>query len=166
MLAVTSFKEVLEWILKLKKQYNYNTKRDIIFNETGIDIRENESLNTKNSFRVGIDIPYLRHPKFLDAQYCDDEMLKNYMIPCLEFMIDNTSENPYKMHLGFEKSELEKFQRIVENRIYFKHQNDINLAKFFDFVNLIDKRRNVNFLETFPEMSNFFNSCKQARNRF
>jgi organic radical activating enzyme len=162
-LAITSFKDVLEWILILKKQYNYNPKRGLILKDTNYDIRKNNTVESKNSFRVGIDIPYLRHPSFLDAQHCDENLLKNYMIPCLEFMIDNTSDNPYKMHLSFEKYELEKFQRIVENRLYFKGQSDVNRAKFFDFINSIDKRRNINFIETFPEMENYYNLCKEFR---
>jgi organic radical activating enzyme len=163
MLAITSFKQVLEWVLELKKKYNYNTKRDLVFNETGIDIRQNKSSNSKNSFRVGIDIPYLRHPNFLDAQYCDDDMIKNYMIPCLDFMINNTSENPYGLHLGFEKYELEKFQRIVENRMYFKQEeHDINRSKFVNFIDKIDERRNLNFIETFPEMKDVYYRWKDV----
>lgn len=166
MLAITSFKDVLEWVLELKKQYNYNDKRDLILNDTGYDLRKNNCKKTENFFRVGIDIPYLRHPEYLDSQYCDDNLLFNYMIPCLEFMIDNTSDNPFKMHLAFERYELEKFQRIVENRLYFKNNNiDMYRAKFFDFVNQIDARRNYNFLNTFPEMEEYYNKCKLAYNQ-
>ena len=164
-LAVTSFMDVLKWILNLKKEYNYNLKRDLIYKETSYDIRENLSSNSTNGFRVGIDIPYLRHPEFLDAQYCDENLLINYMIPCLNFMVDNTSDNPYKLHLGFEKYELEKFQRIVENRLYFKNNNEKDRAKFYDFINQIDLRRNINFLKTFPEMESYYNSCRSAREK-
>jgi organic radical activating enzyme len=167
MLSITSFEKVLEWILKLKKQYNHNAKRELIFNETGHDIRENKSIKGPNSFRVGIDVPYLRHPEYLDAQYCTDDLLINYMIPCLNLMLDNTSDNPYKIHLGFEKYEIEKFQRIVENRLYYKKKNTgIYRAKFFDFINQIDQRRDVNFVKTFPEMKSFYETCRNERNRF
>jgi organic radical activating enzyme len=167
-LSVTSFKQVLEWILKLKKQYNYNFNRNSIFNDTGIDVRTNRSVQNKNSFRVGIDIPYLRHPRYLDAQYCDNDLLIKHMIPCLDYMIANSSENKYQIHLGFEKYEVEKFQRIVENRLYFKEMQevvDLNRAKFFDFVNQIDSRRNQSFLRTFPEMEQYYNQCENLRNQ-
>lgn len=165
-LAITSFKNVLEWILTLKKQFNYNIKRDQIHKDTKIDIRKNGTVNSVNNFRVGIDVPYLRHPKFLDAQYCDDNLLMDYMIPSLEYMIENIGDNPYNMHLGFEKYEVEKFQRIVENRLYFNNANtetNIIRAKFFDFVNQIDKRRGESFLETFPEMFEYYEECKKQR---
>lgn len=165
-LAITSFQQILNWILELKKKYNYNIKRDLIFKDTGYDIKKNNSIETANTYRVGIDIPYLRHPNFFDAQYCDDKMLVDYMIPSLEFMIDNTSDNPYNMHLGFEKYETEKFQRIIENRIYSKYSQENKkscLAQFYEFVNEIDLRRKTSFLETFPEMQRFYYECKQSR---
>lgn len=162
-LAVTSFMDILKWILALKKIYNYNPKRDLVFNDTGYNLKKNTAINLENSFRVGIDIPYLRHPEFLDVQFCDDNLLLNYIIPCLEFMIDNTSENPYKAHLGFEKYELEKFQRIVENRLYFKGDSKPNRIKFYEYINSIDKRRNQNFLGTFPEMLDFYNMCMKEK---
>jgi hypothetical protein len=168
MLAITSFVDVLKWILQLKQKYNFNPKRELVYSETNYDLKTNKAIKSSNSFRVGIDIPYLRHPEFLDVQYCNDDLLLNYMLPCLEFMIDNTSDNPWKAHLSFEKYELEKFQRIVENRLYFKGHNNKNImqAKFFDFINAIDKRRNLHFLEVFPEMQNWHNNCKESKEIF
>lgn len=162
LLAITSFQTLLEWVLKLKKKYNYNHKTNLILKDTGYDLRKNNQPELENSFRVGIDIPYLRSPEYLDAQYCDDNLLMNYMIPCLEFMIDNTNDNPYKQHLSFEKYELEKFQRIVENRLYFKSNDYKNQYKFVDFVDKMDQRRNLNFLKTFPEMKEFYRRYKNV----
>jgi len=122
MLAITSFKDVLEWILELKKKYNYNHHRDYILKETGYDFRSNSSQENIHGFRVGIDIPYLRHPECLDVQYCDDDMLLNHMIPCIEYMISNMCRGSLDMHLGFEPYEVEKFQRIITNRLYFHNK--------------------------------------------
>lgn len=77
------------------------------------------------------------------------------MIPCLEFMSSNASHSTFTYHLGFEPYEIEKFERIVSNRLYFNNINNIeknkNLivkfrAKFYDFINELDNRRNTNFL--------------------
>lgn len=162
LLAITSFQTLLEWVLKLKKKYNYNHKTNLILKDTGYDLRKNNQPELENLFRVGIDIPYLRSPDYLDAQYCDDNLLMNYMIPCLEFMIDNTNENSYNEHLNFKKYELEKFQRIVENRLYFKSNDYKNQYKFVDFVDKMDQRRNLNFLKTFPEMKEFYRRYKNV----
>lgn len=174
MLAITSFQEVLAWILDLKQKYNFNHKRAAILENTGYDIRINDSNESVNGFRVGIDIPYLRHPQWLDAQYCTDDLLENYMIPCLEFMAANSSYSSFTNHLGFEPYEIDKFERIVSNRLYFnnkyKDRNE-NLvlkyrAKFYDFINELDKTRNTKFLESFPEMTDFYNECKSRNDEY
>ena len=35
-------------------------------------------------------------------------------------------------------------------------------AEFFDFINTKDRRDGTNFLEVFPEMTEFYEECKQA----
>jgi hypothetical protein len=39
----------------------------------------------------------------------------------------------------------------------------VHRSRFYDFVNDIDNRHSVNFLETFPEMNKFYLECKQAK---
>jgi organic radical activating enzyme len=169
MLSITSFEDVLKWILELKQKYNYNHKRSEIFEKTGYDIRLNDSKKTNHSFRVGIDIPYLRHPEFFDVQYSSDELVEKYMLPALDFMSRNVGVTDIKMHLGFEPYEVEKFERIVKNRIKNGNSESVLNAiasqsfKFYDFINELDKRRNTDFLKTFPEMEEFYNKCKYIR---
>lgn len=142
-LAITSFQDLLKWILRLKIEYN-----------------------KKNKFRVGIDIPYLRYPQCLDAQYCTPELINQYIIPSLEFikanLVDYLRVNNYN---GFEKYECSRFERIVsdiQNSVGKDTENiRSNRSKFYHFVNSIDKRRKQNFLATFPEMLEFYNLCKQ-----
>lgn len=171
LLAVTSFKEVLEWILVMKKKYNFNHQRHNLLQNTGYDVRSNASEQNVNSFRVGIDIPYLRHPVWLDTQLASDELLLNYMIPCLEFMVENEGRSSLAMHLGFEPYEVEKFERIIVHRMYFKKKHigadreDIAGArqKFYEMIELLDQRRGTDFLSVFPEMSDFYLECKKAK---
>jgi len=139
LLAITSFKEVLEHLLFLKNKYNTGRSR------------------------VGIDIPYVRYPQCLDVQYCDDSLIE-YIQDCYNFMNDNVNNDTcgYK----FEPYEVKKLERILKNRLNFKYdKNEINImrAKFYDFVNALDKRRGMNFLETFPEMENFYRICAESK---
>jgi hypothetical protein len=80
-------------------------------------------------------------------------------------MVDNYSDSEYSLHLGFEKFEVQKFQRIVENRLYFNNKElaSTNKAKFYDFITEVDRRRSLDFLNTFPEMEDFFEECLQCR---
>jgi len=41
-----------------------------------------------------------------------------------------------------------------------------NRSSFYEFVNEYDIRRNTNFLEYFPEMTDFYNLCKFENDRF
>ena len=178
-LSITSFLPLLEWILELKKTYNPNNTIEHIENSTGYKLLDNDSFsnrknkNPSHSSVVGIDIPYLRHPVFLDAQICSHDMVEQYLIPALKFMAENTANPTWTDHQGFETWEVEKLKRIVNDRIYYNKKNDperekhIDIVKrrykFYDFVNAMDARRDINFLETFPEMKNFYTQCAYAK---
>ena len=47
----------------------------------------------------------------------------------------------------------------------YNDQTDINKnkAKFYDFVNEIDRRRSLDFAATFPEMIKFYEECQQEK---
>jgi MoaA/NifB/PqqE/SkfB family radical SAM enzyme len=171
-LAITSFQKVLEWILDLKARFNKNHYRTALYEKTGYDFT-NSVKNIENSFRVGIDVPYLRHPEWLDVMYCSDELFEKYMFPTYEFMAKNTGHTEVMQHYGFEPVETSKFERIVMNRAYFLKKglddsvrDDIvkNRSKFYDFINQLDSRRNTDFAKTYPEMENFYKLCKENRN--
>ena len=119
---------------------------------------------------VGIDIPYLRSPEFLDAHYADKDLIQQYLIPAMDFISKNASNSVWGMHQGFEPHEVEKLKRIVMEMLYFNKNNSdstervvIHRARFYDFVNDIDRRHNRNFLETFPEMTDYYHKCKAAK---
>jgi organic radical activating enzyme len=181
-LSITSFETLLEWILELKKKYNPNNTIEHIEKSTGFRLLSNGSFserknkNPSHSSVIGIDIPYLRHPVFLDAQICSHDMVEQYLIPCLKFMSENTSNPTWTDHQGFETWEVEKLKRIVNDRIYYNKKNDpdreshIDVVKrrykFYDFVNTMDQRRNTNFLETFPEMKAFYDQCRESKDYY
>lgn len=172
--AVTSFKKVLEWVLELKKKYNFNPQRTNLLNKTGYDFRTNPSEPNPNGFRVGIDIPYLRSPEWLDAQYCSNDLFEEYMYETFEFLNSNICLTGMTNHLGFEPYEVNKFERIFMNRAFFlrkfeeKKRYDVirNRAKFYDYVNRLDERRGTNFLEVFPEMRDFYRICESAKKEY
>ena len=119
---------------------------------------------------VGLDIPYLRHPTVLDAQICSDQMVEDHLIPLMDYMAENTIDNTWSTHQGFETYEMEKLRRIVLHRLFFKKKMDpsrrdidIQRAGFYDFVNDLDKRNGTNFLEVYPEMEEFYNLCKSTK---
>jgi hypothetical protein len=44
-----------------------------------------------------------------------------------------------------------------------EEQLNTNLIRFYDYFTEYDRRRGLNFLETFPEMTEFWNEAKQLK---
>ena len=65
---------------------------------------------------------------------------------------------------GFKDYELQRLDRDIAwmrdgQRLDSEYINK-NKADFYRFFNEHDRRRNTNFLKTFPEMTEFWNECK------
>jgi organic radical activating enzyme len=141
-LSVTSYisflEKVLEWRKKYKDVYDNTGARKIIF-----------------------DIPYLKEPLQYDMLILPKEEYLPYFDKILNFVKDNLDESD---STKFSDLEYERFRRV---RDYFatKTYSDEKLLEgrkdFYNWFTEYDRRRDVNFLETFPEMSAFFEQCKQ-----
>ncbi len=139
-LSVFSYTKFLEDILKIKKEYS-NTA-------------------TKHS-PIMIDIPYLRFPLHQTMFILPSCMLLQIKSQ-VDMMYDNL-ENPNMPFMGFFQFEADKFKRIYELIV---NQSDTDTVTqdqkdFILFVDEHDKRRHTNFLETFPEMQELYNTWKK-----
>lgn len=180
-LSVTSFQQLLDWHLALKIKYNPNNTLQAVEDSTGFKLIDNDSLTERrnkspdHAVIAGIDIPYLRSPSFLDAQYATHDLLETYMLPTMDFLARNMASTIWNDHIGFENYEVEKFKRVVVHRLYFNRKNQLdreegqdilmNRAKFYDFITQNDQRRNLNFVETFPEMADYFELCRISKEK-
>jgi hypothetical protein len=72
-----------------------------------------------------------------------------------------TADQPFQ---GFKDYEVQRMQRVLdwmhEGSKLDREYVTIQRADFYRFFNEHDKRRNTNFLKTFPEMREFWNQCK------
>ena len=137
-LSVLGLQSQLEWILSLRKEHSTTYQR------------------------VWFDTPLLRQPAWQSLQ-----ILPISYINILERVADwmelhlETADNPFR---GFKDYEIQRMRRDIDwmkegcnlDTAYVKLQR----ADFYRFFNEHDKRRNTNFLETFPEMREFWNECK------
>ena len=112
--------------------------------------------------RVWFDTPLLRQPTWQSLQ-----ILPPVYVSVLERTADwmelnlETAKDPFH---GFKDYEVQRMRRNIDwmregcnlDPDYVKLQR----ADFYRFFNEHDKRRNTNFLETFPEMREFWNECK------
>jgi len=137
-LSVTSFNLFLEKVLEWRKLYHDPRRR-----------------------RIRFDTPYLKEPLQYDMHILPKEEFLPYFDKILNFIKDNTDE---KDTTKFSELEYERFRR-VRNYFATKQYDEERVIEgrkdFYNWFTEYDRRRNVNFLETFPEMEDFFNRCKQ-----
>jgi organic radical activating enzyme len=115
--------------------------------------------------RVWFDTPLLRFPSWQSLQILPPSHQQN-LIEAMAWMNENpmlvaTTES--KLH-GFHDYEVARIQRVLDwmklgisNEVQLRQER----ANFYRFFSEHDSRRNTNFLQTFPEMSEFWNHCKQ-----
>lgn len=138
-LTVTTFKTLLEKILEWRSKYH------------------NESLN---SSRIRFDTPYLKEPLQYDMNILPKSDFMPYMYDSLQFMIDNQDDSN---STKFSSLEVEKFRRVVRYMETTNYSEDRVLEgrkDFYHWFKEYDVRRGTDFEKTFPEMIEFYNSCK------
>lgn len=134
LLSGPSFKKFLEFILNLRKRFNKN--------------------NGYN--RIGMMIPYLRHPSFIEITQLSNDLKEKYTIEWKEFVKNNSNNN----ELGiFYLEELDQIDRLCAF-MNSKPADKTLMKDFYLYYTESDKRRKTNFCETFPELVDYYYSCK------
>jgi len=141
-LAVSSFKSLLEKMLEWRKQYGW--------------------YDHLKEHRIRFDTPYLKEPLQYDMNILPKEEFMPYMYEALEFIkqnVDNSASDK------FTDLEYEKFRRVVDY-METTHYSDDKLKEgrtdFHRWFTEFDRRRGTNFLETFPEYKKFYLDCKSV----
>ena len=137
-LSVLGLQRQLEWILDLRRAHSTTYQR------------------------VWFDTPLLRQPAWQSLQ-----ILPEVYVGVLERVADwmelnlETADKPFH---GFKDYEVQRMRRDIdwmrEGRTLDPDYVKLQRADFYRFFNEHDKRRKTNFLETFPEMREFWNECK------
>ena len=137
-MSVPRFRNFLQDIKEIKKMYK---------NPYGKDSR------------VQISIPYLRYPNFLAANILPKSYL-TYVEESLDYMLRNSLDEDM---IIFDNWEIEQLRRIYD---WLKNENirpDVlksNQLKFFDYIEEYAKRKNLDFLKTFPEFHSLYTTLK------
>jgi len=82
------------------------------------------------------------------------------MQECIRYM----EENLHEMH-GFKDYEVLKMQRDLDWMLQGTTDVERKRGDFYRFFSEHDRRRGTNFLETFPEMEQFWRQCEYFSNR-
>jgi organic radical activating enzyme len=112
--------------------------------------------------RVWFDTPILRQPAWQSLQILPPVYVKRLQ-DVVDWMQANL-ERPERPFQGFKDYEVQRMQRVVdwmrEGSKLASEYVKLQRADFFRFFNEHDKRRETDFLKTFPEMREFWNECK------
>jgi organic radical activating enzyme len=130
---------------------------------------------------VLLSVPYMRDPEFLAGWVLTPDYLK-YIEECVAFMKENVQvigPHPLKgtqpqydqweqlVKPGFTEYIIHDMERVLEvmkNAINTGAGRVTDLAilrqSFHKFIDESDRRRGTNFVETFPEMADFYYMCK------
>jgi hypothetical protein len=133
-LSYTGFYNYIENILRLRKKYNI--RRQLVW----------------------FDVPQLTDPDFLNPKLLSNLVYE--LERTIEFMEKNpeTQWNEFK---GFSDFEISKVQRLIDwIKSDTAFNKDLAMKNFYLFFSQHDKRRGTDFLNTFPELENFWNECK------
>ena len=98
-LSLSTFKEFLKYVLELKKTYNKSGMFEWL-ESRGLELTKLINMPGKwfteradaGKFysRVGIDIPYVRNPSFLDCNISSLDLVEKYLLPSVDFMYKNS----------------------------------------------------------------------------
>ena len=165
LLSVTSLRKFLQWILELRDQYakdRQGTKYIEIPDRGG---HKHDPYEIVPKQRIWFDIPLLRAPYWQNIEILP-QYYQSYLEEAIAFMEMNKANEEHIDYRGFKDFEIEKVKRNLE---IMKGGNNLDRdkmykarANFYKFFTQHDQRRNTNFLNTFPEMEDWWEICEEA----
>jgi hypothetical protein len=142
LLSIPKFKDYLEFVLELRKEFS----------------RETQSV-AEPFQRIWFDIPLLRKPEWLSIFNATDAQIEELKVTH-QWMKQHTNIVSYnRTFMGFKPFELDKLERNIQMITDNKYNVEIveqNKKDFKEFFEEHDKRRQQNFVDTFPELAEWY----------
>jgi len=104
---------------------------------------------------INLDIPYLDNPKWMSVRILPTSYV-SLIEKQIKFMRDNHCDGK-----GFYEQEIQKLDRV--KYLITEEKENTHLKDFALFFEEHDRRRATNFKKTFPELEDFYNSCKEIK---
>ena len=185
-LSMSTFKELLQYVLGLKRQFNHNGMFALLERQ-GMDVnglliapslthgsgnglvRFSDRIGDMEwSVRVGIDIPYVRQPDFLDPKCATFDLLNQYLMSAVDYMFSNLTNAEWNCNTGFDVWEATKLKRIFgATASYNQNPTDPEYSpklrsRLWCFLQEHDRRRGTDVWQSFPDtiMHGFFDKCR------
>jgi hypothetical protein len=138
-LSILGLQQLLEHVLELRKLYSTEYQR------------------------VWFDTPVLRTPSWQSLQILPESYVR-ILENVVKWMKLNRLDEDSDRFDGFKDYEIQRLERDVDwmkkgKKLNEKYLHDTR-ADFYRFFNEYDKRRETDFLATFPQMKDFWQECK------
>ena len=136
-LSVFSYGELIDKIFEMKKKHQNNQRYWVS--------------------AIQLDTAYLRWPSHLSVQILDDEH-KELILKSAEKALYYGIKTYKHDNYGFSNVEIQKIKRIYDYAVGVSVMFDVekNRKDFIKFVDQYDQRRGTNFVETFPQLKEFY----------
>lgn len=160
-LSLPNLKGFLEYILYLRKTYNEEFQKN---NIVKFDHLRHHNFVPKQL--IWFDTPYLEYPDWFSIQIIKDypELIK-FIEDAIVFMeqnvsISQNSEIKSEHVPGFKLYEVNRMKRNLEWCKLGTNDVDTKMKNFYTYFKEYDKRKNLSFVKIFPDLENFYNTCK------
>lgn len=145
---------------KITIMVTFNALSLTSFKDLLVFIKETREKHPEKGFeRLRLDLSYLRHPHYQSVQVLPESYM-SFMDDIVNYLEENSSQR--YPSVGFDSYEILKADRI---RAWMKQrlpqpELEENRRHFYEFFAEHDRRRGTQFLAVFPEMKEFWESCK------
>ncbi|AGH96567.1 twitch domain-containing radical SAM protein [Pseudobdellovibrio exovorus] len=143
-LSITSFKDLLKKVME-------------------VNLRQRHA---RRIFPLDIDFAYLRHPEYQTVKVLPSEY-QGYLEDIVHYIEENHWLNSGSTEMGFLDHHVIKMKRIQEWMRQPVSDSFLHTqrSRFYQFFSEHDRRRQTNFVQTFPEMKEFWELCQRHHER-
>ncbi len=136
-LSVFTYGELIDKVFEMKKKHQNNQRYWVS--------------------AIQLDTAYLRWPSHLSVQILDNEH-KQLILKSAEKALYYGIKTYKHDNYGFSNVEIQKIKRIYDYAVGVSVLFDVkkNRKDFIKFVDEYDQRRGTNFVETFPQLKEFY----------
>jgi len=107
---------------------------------------------------IWFDVPMLTSPEWMSAKILPEMVTE--LEKSVEYMKAN-KEDQLSRFKGFKDFEISKVQRLIDwIKTPTKYDQDTAMMNFYLYFTEQDRRNNTDILKTFPELTDFWNRCK------
>ncbi len=157
-LSVPKIKEYLQYVLSLRQEFS-KEKQGIKYIPIHDPYYKHPDYELHPRQRIWFDVPLLRSPDWQNVQLLPSSYDK-YLEDAISFMKENSNVDNFVGFYDFEIAKLERNLAIMRERSKLDLKKVfVDMKNFAMYFNQYDERKDLKFLEVFPELTEFHKEC-------